>query len=168
MNESSLILLKHMESEKKSSSFLKSFMINLFVMVNIGLFLLYWFKGININPYAALSLAGLYLSLVGFIVFILKISHSRSSTLLSIKEDYSKQMLVFEYINKFKKDSDLSEIDVELLGLIMKNRSERERGTSHPYEVILKSIEGSNIQFGSSKIGLGGNKIGQASENQKS
>lgn len=153
--ESSNILFSYVESERKNTSFLKSFMINLFVFVNIGLFALYLFIGSELSSYAALSLSGLYISLVGFIIYIFRASNSRTSVLLSIKEDYKKQLLAFDYVERVKKNKDLSENDLEFLKMILINRSEREKKINHPYEILLKGVSESNIQFKGGKIELG-------------
>ena len=121
------ILFQSVEMESKSAGFLKSFMINLFVMVNIGLFILYFFKAGDLNSYAAASLSGLYLSLVGFIIYIFRASNARTSVLLAIKEDYKKQLLALEYVENLSADGELSENDIEFIRMMMINHSEREK-----------------------------------------
>jgi ABC-type multidrug transport system fused ATPase/permease subunit len=148
-------LIQTLEQERRSAGLLKSVMINLFVMVNLGLFLLYLLTGSELNQYAAISLSGLYISLAAFIIYIFRASNARTSVLLAIKEDMGKQLTAYEYASNAKENNSLSGNDIEYLRMLLSNHAEREKGTSHPYEVILKGISGSNIQFKGGKMSMG-------------
>ncbi|EHW0633311.1 hypothetical protein MWT71_000004 [Vibrio parahaemolyticus] len=80
-------LFHTVEQERRSAGLLKSVMINLFVIVNFALIVLYLLKGSELSQYGALSLSGLYISLAGFIIYIFRASNARTSVLLAIKED---------------------------------------------------------------------------------
>jgi hypothetical protein len=148
-------LVQTLEQERRSSGLLKSVMINLFVMVNLGLFVLYLVSGSDLNQYAALSLSGLYVSLAAFIIYIFRASNARTSVLLAIKEDMGKQLTAYDYAVTAKEGGSLSGNDIEYIRMLLSNHAEREKGTNHPYEVILKGISGSNIQFKGGKMSLG-------------
>ena len=143
------------ELERKSAGLLKSVMINLFIVVNFALILLYLLKGADINQYGALSISGLYISLAGFIIYIFRSSNSRTSVLLAIKEDLKKQNTALEYIESVRIKGDVSENDIDFIRMIMTNHAEREKTVNHPYEMILKGVSGTNIQFKGGKMSLG-------------
>ncbi|HCG8759689.1 TPA: hypothetical protein NKB00_004360 [Vibrio parahaemolyticus] len=143
------------ELERKSAGLLKSVMINLFIVVNFALIFLYLLKGADINQYGALSISGLYISLAGFIIYIFRSSNSRTSVLLAIKEDLKKQNTALEYIESVRVKGDVSENDIDFIRMIMANHAEREKAVNHPYEMILKGVSGTNIQFKGGKMSLG-------------
>ncbi|MFM4901194.1 hypothetical protein [Aeromonas hydrophila] len=143
------------ELERRSAGLLKSVMINLFIMVNFALIILYLLKGTEINQYGALSISGLYISLAGFIIYIFRSSNSRTSVLLAIKEDLKKQNTALEYIESARMKGDISENDIDFIRMIMTNHAEREKTVHHPYELILKGVSGTNIQFKGGKMSLG-------------
>ncbi|MES9855023.1 MAG: hypothetical protein ABW166_00255 [Sedimenticola sp.] len=143
------------EQERKSAGLMKSVMINLFVIVNFALIALYLFKGSELSQYGALSLSGLYISLAGFIIYIFRASNSRTSVLLAIKEDLKKQNSVMEYIENGNKSGSLTNQDIEFIRILMTNHSEREKKVDHPYEMVLKGVSGTNIQFKGGKMAIG-------------
>ncbi|APR67661.1 hypothetical protein CN03_12415 [Thalassolituus oleivorans] len=142
------------EQERRSAGLLKSVMINLFVIVNFALIALYLLKGSEISQYGAISLSGLYISLAGFIIYIFRASNARTSVLLAIKEDLKKQNSAMEYIEHNNKAGSLSEHDIEFIRIIMTNHSEREKKVDHPYEMVLKGVSGTNIQFKGGKMAI--------------
>lgn len=148
-------LYSAVEVERKSAGLLKSVMINLFIMVNFALIMLYLLKGADINQYGALSISGLYISLAGFIIYIFRSSNSRTSVLLAIKEDLKKQNTALEYIESVRLKGEVSENDIDFIRMIMANHAEREKTVSHPYEMVLKGVSGTNIQFKGGKMSLG-------------
>ncbi|MGR5150137.1 hypothetical protein ACQKP8_26775 [Photobacterium alginatilyticum] len=149
-------LYSAVELERKSAGLLKSVMINLFIVVNFALIILYLLKGADINQYGALSISGLYISLAGFIIYIFRSSNSRTSVLLAIKEDLKKQNTALEYIESVRLKGDVSENDIDFIRMIMANHAEREKTVNHPYEMVLKGVSGTNIQFKGGKMSLGG------------
>lgn len=150
-------LEKTIEQERSGSGRLKTIMINLFVIFNIGIIITYITWGSHISDNAIYAISGLYLSLATFIFYIIRTSHFRTGVLLSITEDNKKHLDVLEFLNK-RADKNISEQDVELMKLFLINRAEREHKANHPYEVILKGVSGSNIQFKGGKMSLGQSK----------
>ena len=148
-------LRETLEQERKSAGLLKSVMINLFIIVNLGLLFLYLIIGGDINQYTAISISGLYISLAAFIIYIFRASNARTSVLLSIKEDAKNQLSANDYVTNLKNNGELSETDIDYIRLILSNYSEREKSAKHPYEVILKGVSDSNIQFRGGKMSLG-------------
>lgn len=140
-----------MERERSSSSLMKQIMINLFILVNFGLLITYFFVLKSINQYTALAITGLYISLAAFIIYIFRSSNSRTATLLAIREDMKNQLIAVDFVNR-KKTGILTDQDIEYIKLILTNHAEREKQTKHPYEVILKGVSGSNIQLGNGKF----------------
>ncbi|MGL1932245.1 MAG: hypothetical protein OCC45_10845 [Desulfotalea sp.] len=148
-------LHRTVEQERKSAGLMKSVMINLFVMVNFALITLFLLKGSQLSQSGALSLSGLYISLAGFIIYIFRASNSRTSVLLAIKEDLKKQNSVMEYIENGNKSGSLTNQDIEFIRILMTNHSEREKKADHPYEMVLKGVSGTNIQFKGGKMAIG-------------
>lgn len=144
-----------LELERKSAGMLKSVMINLFVLVNFALIFLYLLKGGDVNQFGALSISGLYISLAGFIIYIFRSSNSRTSVLLAIKEDLKKQNTALEYIESVQSLGQVSQNDIDFVRMIMANHAEREKSVNHPYEVILKGVSGTNIQFKGGRMSMG-------------
>ncbi|HCE2222056.1 TPA: hypothetical protein NJ360_003363 [Vibrio parahaemolyticus] len=147
-------LFHTVEQERRSAGLLKSVMINLFVIVNFALIVLYLLKGSELSQYGALSLSGLYISLAGFIIYIFRASNARTSVLLAIKEDLKKQHSAMEYIEHSNKSGSLSEHDIEFIRIMMTNHAEREKKVDHPYEMVLKGVSGTNIQFKGGKMAI--------------
>lgn len=148
-------LMDNLDQEAKSASMLKMVMINLFVLSTV-LFLIF---NISVRPTftteAYMAIVVLYLSLGAFMLYIIRTSHFRTSVLLAIREDERNYYNALDYIIKFKNNNDLTEHDVDVIRMIMTNRSEREQKAQHPYEVILKGVSGTNIQFKGGKMQLG-------------
>ncbi|MFL7053623.1 hypothetical protein BCS65_21415 [Vibrio cyclitrophicus] len=148
-------LYSAVDVERKSAGLLKSVMINLFIIVNFALIILYLLKGTDISQYGALSISGLYISLAGFIIYIFRSSNSRTSVLLAIKEDLKKQNTALDYIQSVRAKGELSENDIDFIRMIMANHAEREKTVNHPYEMVLKGVSGTNIQFKGGKMSFG-------------
>lgn len=148
----SSILDKTIEEQMRSAGRLKTVMINLFVLFNIGILLIYLFNSSNLSDRAIGAIIGLYVSLAAFIVYIYRTSNFRSSVLLSLREDSKKYFDAEDYIRRLKPGSSPTERDIEVLRLLMLNRSEREKTADHPYEVVLKGVSNTNIQLRGGKI----------------
>lgn len=133
---------------------MKTVMINLFIIFNLGLLLVYIFAGSNLTQHAIYAITGLYVSLATFIIYIYRTSNVRTSVLLALREDGKKFYDAIQYLEKHKKGTTLTNTDVELIKLLLTNRSEREKMSEHPYEVILKGVANSNIQFKGGKMSL--------------
>jgi hypothetical protein len=148
----SKVLEATIEEQMRSAGRIKSVMINLFVIFNIGILLVYLFAAASLSDRAITAIIGLYVSLAAFIVYIYRTSNFRSSVLLALREDAKKYFDADEYLRRLKQGASPSERDVEVLKLLLVNRSEREKLASHPYEVILKGVSNSNIQMKGGKI----------------
>jgi hypothetical protein len=154
------ILEKTIQEQMQSVGRLKAVMINLFVLVNIGILLIYIFAGSTLTSQAVSGIVGLYVSLAAFIVYIYRTSNFRSSVLLALREDAKKYYDADDYIRRLKPGASPSERDIEVLKLLLLNRTEREKMAHHPYELILKGVNNSNIQ-------LKGGKMISASKTEK-
>lgn len=146
------ILEKTIQEQMQSVGRLKAVMINLFVMVNIGILLIYIFAGAALTSQAVSGIVGLYISLAAFIVYIYRTSNFRSAVLLALREDAKKYYDADEYIKRLKPGASPSERDIEVLKLLLLNRTEREKMAHHPYELILKGVNNSNIQLKGGKM----------------
>jgi len=141
------------DGQLTNSARLKTVMINLFIFFNLGILLFYIFGDVSsIQDKALYSITALYVSLATFIFYIYRVSNSRTSVIMSIHEDSKKYHDVLHFINDIKNGAELSEQDIELIKLLLTNRSEREKSIAHPYEMIFKGVENSNIQFRGGKI----------------
>jgi hypothetical protein len=136
----------------RSAGRLKTVMINLFVLFNIGVLLIYFFAGEALSDRAVTAIIGLYVSLAAFIVYIYRTSNFRSSVLLALHEDGKKYYDADEYLKRLKPGASPTDRDVEVLKLLLLNRSEREKMADHPYELILKGVTNSNIQLKGGKM----------------
>ena len=148
-------LVATLEKEERSASMLKMVMINVFVMATVMFIIMNIGKWIVFDKNTTIVVVSLYVSLGAFMLYIIRTSHFRTSVLLAIKEDERNYQYCSDYLSNLKEGHALSEHDVEVIRIIMTNRSERENKAAHPYEVILKGVTGSNIQFKGGKMSLG-------------
>lgn len=146
------ILETTIQEQMQSAGRLKTVMINLFVVFNIGVLSIYLFASDTLTDRAVSAIIGLYVSLAAFIVYIYRTSNFRSSVLLALHEDAKKYFDAEEYIRRLKPGASPSERDVEVLKLLLLNRAEREKMADHPYELILKGVSNSNIQLKGGKM----------------
>jgi len=146
------ILETTIQEQMRSAGRLKTVMINLFVLFNIGVLLIYFFAGEALSDRAVTAIIGLYVSLAAFIVYIYRTSNFRSSVLLALHEDGKKYYDADEYLKRLKPGASPTDRDVEVLKLLLLNRSEREKMADHPYELILKGVTNSNIQLKGGKM----------------
>ena len=146
------ILEKTIHEQMQSVGRLKAVMINLFVLVNIGILFIYIFSSASLTSQAVSGIVGLYISLAAFIVYIYRTSNFRSAVLLALREDAKKYYDADDYIKRLKPGSSPSERDIEVLKLLLLNRTEREKMAHHPYELILKGVNNSNIQLKGGKM----------------
>lgn len=153
-------LEKTIHEQMQSVGRLKAVMINLFVLVNIGILVIYISSSTSLTSQAVSGIVGLYISLAAFIVYIYRTSNFRSAVLLALREDAKKYYDADDYIKRLKPGSSPNERDIEVLKLLLLNRTEREKMAHHPYELILKGVNNSNIQ-------LKGGKMISASKSEK-
>jgi len=146
------ILEKTIQEQSQSAGRLKAVMINLFVIFNIGILLIYLFAAASLTDRAVTAIIGLYVSLAAFIVYIYRTSNFRSSVLLALREDAKKYFDADDYIRRLKPGASPNDRDIEVLKLLLLNRAEREKMANHPYELILKGITNSNIQLKGGKM----------------
>ncbi|END3385980.1 hypothetical protein ABL118_004632 [Vibrio alginolyticus] len=155
-------LIDTLEKEARNASMLKMVMINLFVVSTLAFLIFNIFNETQLPQNSYFLILGVYFSLGAFMLYIIRTSHFRSSVLLAIKEDERNHQNAIEYLQKIKGSAELTEHDVDIIRLIMTNRAEREHKANHPYEVILKGVSGTNIQFKGGKMSLGGNNADKA------
>lgn len=146
------ILENTIQEQMGSAGRLKTVMINLFVLFNTGVLLIYFFAGASLTDKAVTAIIGLYISLAAFIVYIYRTSNFRSSVLLALHEDGKKYYDAEDYLRRLKPGASPTDRDVEVLKLLLLNRSEREKMADHPYELILKGVTNSNIQLKGGKM----------------
>lgn len=146
------ILERTILEQMLSAGRLKSVMINLFIIFNIGILSTYLIYGPSLGDRAITAIIGLYVSLAAFIVYIYRTSNFRSSILLALREDAKKYYDADEYIRRLKPGAAPTDRDLEVLKLLTLNRAEREKMAAHPYEVILKGVHNSNIQLKGGKM----------------
>ncbi|MHA4978015.1 hypothetical protein ACX0K2_16165 [Pseudomonas extremorientalis] len=146
------ILENTIQEQMNSAGRLKMVMINLFVLFNTGVLMIYFFAGTALTDKAVTTIIGLYISLAAFIVYIYRTSNFRSSVLLALHEDGKKYYDAEDYLRRLKPGASPTDRDVEVLKLLLLNRSEREKMADHPYELILKGVTNSNIQLKGGKM----------------
>jgi hypothetical protein len=139
------------EQQLASTSSLKSRMISLFVAFNFGVILALIFSPTAITAGKELIL-GLYISLATFIVYVYRASNARALVLLAIKEDLKRYHDAEKYLSNLRPKAAPSERDIDILKLLMINRSEREKHSEHPYELALKGITNSTILLKGGKV----------------
>ena len=152
--ESLISLEKVVDDERKSVSTLRTVMINLFVLFNVSLLVGYFLVGPSLSQYLAISIAVTYLSLAVFIIYIVRTSHFRSGVLLAIQENIRNQAIMMQFLDSCSES--LTDADAEIARILTINRTEREHQAQHPYELILKNVSGTNIQFRGGKVQVGG------------
>ncbi|MEZ8547358.1 MULTISPECIES: hypothetical protein [Vibrio] len=155
---SAKLLHSTLTSEQRNSASMKSRLTNLFILFTLVMLGANFVYGNDVSDTNKILVGITYITLSSFLIFIIRTSHQRSAMLIAIQEDLKKQSELFEFFSMYKKGKDLTEHDIEFLRLLMTSRAERERNTSHPFEVILKNVNGSNIQLGKSSIKLGQGK----------
>lgn len=158
-----------LDDEYRNSIGFKAILINLFVVLNVVLLvtisLLAFFYperfqgGSSPFPYQiSLTISGVYISFSAFIIYVVRFSNARSLTILALREDFSRRDILDSAAMQLVKKEDLNESDVALMKALMLNRAHREQNSSHPYEILLQGISGSNIQFQGGKLNVGKSK----------
>lgn len=152
------LLERDLGAERRSAATLRTVMINLFVVFNLGLLITYVVYGQQLEGPTLYTIGGSYLSLVAFIVYIVRSSHFRTGVLLAIRENSVNQAAALSFLEHEMRKGSLGDADVEVARMLLINRTEREQHAHHPYEVILKQVEGTNIQFKGGKMSIGSSK----------
>lgn len=147
-----------LQIEYENSLRTKGVVLNLFIIINIGMLLMalmltastiitsFSFK-MTFPKELMLTLSGLYVGFSAFIIYVIRFSNARILTVISLREDVAKESITTSYLAALTKKSDVNENDVAIMRTLMINRAQREQKVSHPYEIILQGVSGSNIQF---------------------
>ena len=98
------------------------------------------------------GVAGLYISMAIFLVYVFRNASSRISVLLALKEDQVHHHEVHKYLSKQRAGAIPNDRDIEVLKQLLQNHSERERGHEHPYELVLKGITNSTVLLKGGKV----------------
>ena len=141
------------KDEHRSAPRIRAIMINLFVVINFAFVALYlaWPNGLPST--LGVSLAVVHFSLVIFIFFMVRIAHYRTGALLSIRENIRNQGLVFRFLDS--RSEPLTNVDADVLHMLLTNHMEREHKTRHPYEVVLRNVSGSNVLLRGGRLKVG-------------
>jgi hypothetical protein len=140
-----------LDLELNSMRTTKNIMLNVFILINLGLIAALAFFGKNFSESAFQALTALYVSLAVFIVYVYRTANSRILIVLATKEDAKRLFEVNRYLSSRPK-SVTTERDVDVVRLLLTNRMERERGSEHPYELVLKGVTNSNVLVKGGKV----------------
>lgn len=151
--------LLEIQSQEYGSAFsLRNKMINLFSFsvfaMILSFFLLIFLKGDVFSIEKYIVVISLFLSLGFFVIYIIKSSNSRTSTLMSIYENQRNYQNMMHFISRLKVENGVTDNDLEVIRMMLVNYSGREKKVSHPYEIILKGLTNSNIQFSGGKMSV--------------
>lgn len=151
--------LLEIQSQEYDSAFsLRNKMINLFSFsvfaMILSFFLLIFLKGDVFSIEKYIVVISLFLSLGFFVIYIIKSSNSRTSTLMSIYENQRNYQNMMHFISRLKVENGVTDNDLEIIRMMLVNYSGREKKVSHPYEIILKGLTNSNIQFSGGKMSV--------------
>lgn len=151
-------LIRIQDEEYRSAFSLRNKMINLFSFsvfaMIFSFFILIFLKGDVFSIQKYLVVISLFLSLGFFVIYIIKSSNSRTSTLMSIYENQRNYQNIMNFISKLSLESGIADNDLEVIRMMLINYSGREKKVSHPYEIILKGLTNSNIQFSGGKMSV--------------
>jgi hypothetical protein len=147
-------LEKIIDEERRRSAVYKNVVVNLYMVVNLMYMYAFIGNGKVIPEQLAYAAIGFYFSLSMFLVYLFRVSNTRSAVLLSISEDLHKKNEVEAYLTDIRKGEAPTDNDVEIIRMLLVNRAEREKPGHHPYELILKGITNSNIQLKGGKMGV--------------
>lgn len=151
------IVNDYLWDEYASSKRIRVIFINLFVVFTMSVIAGFiWLDKLEVG--VRVTIGCIYFGFSLFVLFIIKSCYSRSAVIISIMEDQSKKDNVFDFIVKYKKEEPLNEFDIAMIKMITTSRAEREKSAKHPYEIILKNIQGSSLSFDKSKIEIGKEK----------
>lgn len=151
--------LLEIQSQEYGSAFsLRNKMINLFSFsvfaMILSFFLLIFLKGDVFSIEKYIVVISLFLSLGFFVIYIIKSSNSRTSTLMSIYENQRNYQNMMHFVSRLKVENGVTDNDLEVIRMMLVNYSGREKKVSHPYEIILKGLTNSNIQFSGGKMSV--------------
>ncbi len=73
---------------------------------------------------------------------------------MSIYENQRNYQNMMHFISRLKVENGVTDNDLEVIRMMLVNYSGREKKVSHPYEIILKGLTNSNIQFSGGKMSV--------------
>lgn len=149
-------LLFAADQEMESASKIKRYMLNLFILFNVGLMLNFALYNIMLQKELPVItqqvILGLYVSMAVFIVYVYRACNARVLILLAVQEDTKRYFDALRYLSSRPADAPTTGRDVAVLKLLLINRSERERATQHPYELVIKGVQNSAILLKGGKV----------------
>lgn len=129
------------EVQLRSGGFLRTVLINLFIIVNISIIVFLFIQsGTGFSKEILTFISAIYLSLSLFIVYIYRSSNLRTKALMALKEDSKKFYDAIYYLDVFANNENLSKEHEKIISSILINRLENETIASHPYEKIADQI----------------------------
>ena len=129
------------EKQLRSGGFLRTVLINLFIIANISIILfLFTQSESGIGKDVLLFISGLYISLSLFIVYIYRSSNLRAKALMALKEDSKRFYDVIYYLDTFANNANLKDNHETIITSMLSNRLENEVTASHPYEKFIDKI----------------------------
>lgn len=142
--------------EFDSAAKTKRKLVNVFIGINVSLSIVLLsvaFRGTFLTeiPIATQQiLLGLYASMSLFIIYVYRASNARILVLLAVKEDNKRYYDAWRFIQS--RTAPLTDSDCDVIKLLLTNRTEREKGQDHPYELVLKGISNSTILMRGGKV----------------
>ncbi|MFS2007983.1 hypothetical protein ACEN9F_30685 [Duganella sp. CT11-25] len=133
------------ERNLRTSLSVRTAMINLFIVFNLVIISNFAVFKIETTDVTKQVILGLYISLATFIIYVYRSSNSRILTLIGIKEAQKHYHDVSDFLHRLPAGKPTTDRDVEIIKTLLVNRSEREKGAEHPYELVLKGVTNSNI-----------------------
>lgn len=125
----------------RSGGFLRTVLINLFIIVNISIIAFLFIQpGTGFTKEILTFISALYLSLSLFIVYIYRSSNLRTKSVMALKEDSKKFYDAIYYLDAFGNNEHLRKEHEKIISSILTNRFENESIASHPYEKIVSQV----------------------------
>lgn len=131
--------LLEIQSQEYGSAFsLRNKMINLFSFsvfaMILSFFLLIFLKGDVFSIEKYIVVISLFLSLGFFVIYIIKSSNSRTSTLMSIYENQRNYQNMMHFVSRLKVENGVTDNDLEVIRMMLVNYSGREK----KYHILMK------------------------------
>lgn len=139
-------------NQYSSAQSTKKAITNIFILGNICLLTFYFFFIRDLDEKLILTMSLTHIGLSAFMIYIIKTSNNRISSLMAVSEDTKKTHDFYLVIEMLNKQEAINEHSVAALKILMTNHSEREKQTLHPYEMAFKGINNSSIQFKGGKV----------------
>jgi hypothetical protein len=144
------------DQEMESATKIKRYMLNLFILFNVGLMLNFALYNVvlqkELPAITQQVILGLYVSMAVFIVYVYRACNARVLILLAVQEDTKRYFDALRYLSSRPSTVPTTNRDIAVLKLLLINRSERERATQHPYELVIKGVQNSAILLKGGKV----------------